>query len=138
MKSCYHGASLHCPPTPFIVFLMLYKYNSLKKQKRVLPPNEISSNYRWCIIVCILWFVDESSSTELSVGVSVGSLVACFIATAVVSTFLQMIIVNESKVCIFSRCVNFSISKIYANLHICDVFYQLVSRKIFSPTLYIL
>ena len=92
MKSCYHCASLHCPPTPFIVFLMLYTYNSLKKQKRVLPPNEISSNYQGCIILCMLYFVDECSSTEQSVGVFVGSLVACFIATAVVSTFLQMII----------------------------------------------
>ena len=33
MKSCYHCALLHCPTTPFIVFLMLYKYNSLKKKK---------------------------------------------------------------------------------------------------------
>ena len=78
MKSCYHCASLHCPPTPFIVFLMLYKYNTLKKQKRVLPPNEISSNYQGCIILCMLCFVDECSSTELSVGVFVGSLVALF------------------------------------------------------------
>ena len=97
MKSCYHCASLHCPPTPFIVFLMLYKYNSLKKQKRVLPPNEISSNYQGCIILCMLYFVDECSSTEQSVGVFVGSLVACFIATAVVSTFLQMIICQRIK-----------------------------------------
>jgi hypothetical protein len=107
MKSCYHGASLHCPPTPFIVFLMLYRYNALKKQKRDLPPNEISSNYQGCIILCILCFVDECSSTELSVGVFVGSLVACFIATAVVSTFLQMIICQRIK-----RLYNFNICEL--------------------------
>ena len=81
----------------FIVFLMLYKYNSLKKQNRVLPPNGISSNYQGCIVLCILCFVDECSSTEMSVGVFAGSLVACFIATAVISTFLQMIICQRSK-----------------------------------------
>jgi hypothetical protein len=37
----------------FIVFLMLYKYNSLKKQQRVLPPNGISSNYQSTMIATI-------------------------------------------------------------------------------------
>ena len=47
--------------------------------------------------LCILCFVDKYSSTALSVGVFIGSLVACIIATAVVSTFLQMIICQQIK-----------------------------------------